>query len=103
MKKNSIKSAHQKTKHVLFASGLTLVSSVACAEELSAITGASKWVTSTLISVALTVLGLQVMYSLWQVNQGQKEWRDVLTPICITAAIVSVPTAIVLLKAAMST
>lgn len=103
MKKNGIKSVYQKTKYFFWGSGLTLVSHVACADELSALTGASKWVTNTLISVALTVLGLQIMYSLWQVNQGQKEWREVLTPIFITALIVSVPTGIVLLKAAMNT
>ncbi|WP_019218341.1 hypothetical protein [Legionella tunisiensis] len=80
---------------------LLLLSHEAFAEELSALSGATNWVTKTLISIALTVLGLQIIYSLWQVNQGQKEWREVAKPIIITALIVAVPAIISALRTAM--
>ena len=81
---------------------LLLLSHEAFAEELSALSGATTWVTNTLISIALTVLGLQIIFSLWQVNQGQKEWREVAKPIIITALIVAVPTIISALRATMN-
>lgn len=86
---------------VLLSLPLLLLSHDAFAEELSALTGATDWVTKTLISIALTVLGLQIIYGLWQVNQGQKEWREVAKPIIITALIVAVPAIISALRTAM--
>ncbi len=71
--------------------GLNLVSTAVLADELPALNNATRWVSSTLISVALAVLGLQIMFRLWQVNQGQKEWSEVAKPILVTAAIVAVP------------
>lgn len=71
------------------------------AEDLAPLTGAVDWVTTTLANIALTVLGLQIMFRLWQVSQGQKEWSEVVKPILITAAIVAVPIAIPLMRAAM--
>ncbi|STX39299.1 hypothetical protein [Legionella feeleii] len=97
MKKNMLK----KSLSLIAGAGFSLLSNMAFAEEIAALNGATKWMNSTLISIALTVLGLQIMYSLWQVNQGHKEWREVAKPIIITALIVSVPAIITVLRAAM--
>lgn len=92
MKKRKPLNRYQRTKLWLATTSLSLLSQVACAEELKALKGATDWIVSTLITVAVTVLGLQIMYRLWQVNQGHKEWNEVAKPILITALIVSVPT-----------
>jgi hypothetical protein len=81
--------------------GLSLVSTVALADDLPALNSATQWVSKTLISIALAVLGLQIMFRLWQVNQGQKEWSEVAKPILVTAAIVAVPTIMTALSAAI--
>ena len=81
--------------------GLSLVSTVALADDLPALNSATQWVSKTLISIALAVLGLQIMFRLWQVNQGQKEWSEVAKPILVTAAIVAVPTIMTALSGAM--
>lgn len=101
MNKNRTKSLYQNTQKATLASSLFLLSRAACARELGALNGAVDWLVTTLISIALAVLGLQIMYSLWQVNQGHKEWREVAKPILITAAIVSVPTIVTVLAATM--
>ncbi len=82
---------HKKMKLFSTFIGLNLVSTAVLADELPALNNATKWVSSTLTSVALAVLGLQIMFRLWQVNQGQKEWSEVAKPILVTAAIVAVP------------
>ena len=86
------KAFYRKTKYALAAISLNLVSTAALADELPALKGASAWISSTLISIAVAVLGLQIMLRLWQVNQGQKEWSEVAKPVLVTAAIVAVPT-----------
>ena len=101
MNTNTICRFYQNTKYFFLSLGLTMLSGSACAEELAAVTGATKWMTDLAISVALTVLGLQIMYKLWQVNQGHKELREVVQPILITACIVATPAAVLLIKAAM--
>ncbi len=92
MKKRKSLISYQRTKLWLLTTSLTLLSTAASAEELTALKGATDWIVNTLITVAVTVLGLQIMYRLWQVNQGHKEWNEVAKPILITALIVSVPT-----------
>lgn len=90
MLKNS-RSFYKKSISMLGFIGLNLVSTAVLADELPALNNATRWVSSTLTSVALAVLGLQIMFRLWQVNQGQKEWSEVAKPILVTAAIVAVP------------
>ncbi len=82
---------YRKTTSAVGFIGLNLVSTAVLADELPALNNATRWVSSTLISVALAVLGLQIMFRLWQVNQGQKEWSEVAKPILVTAAMVAVP------------
>lgn len=73
----------------------TLISLVlpiaARADDIPAIKSATDWMSNTLVGIAVTVLGLQIMYRLWQVNQGQKEWSEVAKPVLITAAIAATP------------
>lgn len=90
----------QKRQHLLWS--VYFLPTFAHAESLAPMKGATTWLYSTLVSVAVTVLGLQIMYRLWQVNQGQKEWAEVIKPILITAAIIAVPTLITALVSAMS-
>ena len=92
---------YQKIKCPVAALLLSVLSKNACADEISALTGATNWINNTLVSVALTVLGMQIMYNLWQVNQGHKEWREVAKPILITAMIVAVPTLVMALRNVM--
>lgn len=93
--------AFKKIKSCITGAVLTVFSTSTFADEISALTGATNWINKTLVSVALTVLGMQIMYNLWQVNQGHKEWREVAKPILITAIIVAVPTLVMALRAAM--
>ena len=85
------RSFYKKAKCALGIIGLNLISTAALADELPALNKASAWISSTLISVAVAVLGMQIMFRLWQVNQGQKEWSEVAKPVLVTAAIVAVP------------
>jgi protein-S-isoprenylcysteine O-methyltransferase Ste14 len=85
---------YRKAKYALGIIGLNLVSTAALADNLPALNKASTWISSTMVSVAVAVLGLQIMFRLWQVNQGQKEWSEVAKPVLVTAAIVAVPTII---------
>lgn len=96
-----IKTIKNKVQGLLRFITFTLISTAARADELPALNNATKWVTSTLVSIALAVLGLQIMFRLWQVNQGQKEWSEVAKPILVTAAIVAVPAVITALASAM--
>ena len=95
------KSLYRKGLCALSMVGLSLVSTVALADDLPALNSATQWVSKTLISIALAVLGLQIMFRLWQVNQGQKEWSEVAKPILVTAAIVAVPTIMTALSGAI--
>ena len=97
----SIKKVYQKIKYALLGSCLCLTSNYAFADSVPPLDGAAKWLVGTLISIAVTVLGLQIMHNLWQVNQGHKEWRDVVKPIFITALIVATPTCVVALVAVL--
>ncbi|MBX9703175.1 MAG: hypothetical protein K2X39_03385 [Silvanigrellaceae bacterium] len=101
MPKNRFKFSYQKPGLVLTTALLTLLAEPAFADELPALTGAVDKITGILISIALTVLSLQIIYGLWQVNQGHKEWREVVKPILITAAIVSVPAIVGILRAVL--
>ena len=95
------KSLYKKTINALSMAGLSLVSTAALADDLPALNSATQWVSKTLVSVAMAVLGLQIMFRLWQVNQGQKEWSEVAKPVLVTAAIVAVPTIMTALSSAM--
>jgi cytochrome c biogenesis protein CcdA len=90
-------------KGYLFISGsvLSVVSAKASADSIPAINGASEWVVNAMIGIAVSVIGMQIIYKLWQVNQGQKEPSEVVKPILITAAIVATPTIIGLIISAM--
>ena len=97
----TIKNRVQNTKSMIGFIGLSFISTEVLADELPALNNAARWVTSTLISIALAVLGLQIMFRLGQVNQGQKEWSEVAKPILVTAAIVAVPAVITALASTM--
>ena len=98
---NKSKSLYRKGRCALSVAGLSLVSTAALADELPALNSATQWVSKTLVSVAMAVLGLQIMFRLWQVNQGQKEWSEVAKPVLVTAAIVAVPTIMTALSGSM--
>ena len=92
---------YRKGRCAFSVAGLSLASTAALADDLPALNSATQWVSKTLISIALAVLGLQIMFRLWQVNQGQQEWSEVAKPILVTAAIVAVPTIMTALSGAM--
>ena len=92
---------YRKAKCALGIIGLNLVSTAALADDLPAVQGAASWVTKTFISVAFTILGLQIMFRLWQINQGQKEWAEVVKPVLITAAIAATPAIVTALVSVM--
>lgn len=79
---------------------LGLVANEAIADQLPAVKGAADWIVKTMVAFAVTVLAMQIIYKLWQVNQGQKEPAEVVKPILITAAIASVPVIVSAIKSA---
>lgn len=79
---------------------LGLLANEARADQLPAVKGAADWITKSMMAFAVTVLAMQIIYKLWQVNQGQKEPAEIVKPILITAAIVSVPVVVTALKSA---
>ena len=101
IKKWAHNTRHRTAHYLVGIASLHLISTSARADDLPALNNATRWVSSTLTSVALAVLGLQIMFRLWQVNQGQKEWSEVAKPILITGAIVAVPAVITALDSVM--
>ena len=95
------KRIQQKAKQLITGAGFILFSCIAQADQLAPMKGATDWLYKTLTWVALTVLGLQIMFRLWQVNQGQKEWSEVAKPILVTGGIAAVPMVIGALVSAM--
>lgn len=92
---------YRKAKCAFLVMGINLVSTAALADDLPAVQGAASWVTKTFISVAFTILGLQIMFRLWQINQGQKEWSEVVKPVLVTAAIAATPAIVTALVSVM--
>lgn len=91
MSKKYVKTSQRTFKKAMSFLSLTALPLLAYADELPAIKGASDWLLTTVISVAITVLGLQTAWELWGVYIGKKEARDVVKPILICAAFVSLP------------
>ena len=82
---------------------LSMLSSVALAkvEGLAPAKGAFEYIVDYSANLTVLAMATFIIFRLWQIQGGQREWTDVIKPIVITALVIGVKVAAPLILSSM--